>query len=171
MKKGFLLLTIILISQATFAQIYSTIEYYDKFDDVLKSENIKTLVTQTDSTFIVEVKGRKPVEYWIENYDKYNSMGDKDNIVDLTGKSVYGYQDCWCVIKMSDKEEYKTLYNKVLSENLNPDILQKYWLFIVHRVISRYLFEFEYKTELFWIQNEMNDNKLGNDVSRIIYCK
>lgn len=151
------------------AQIYSKIEYLDKFDDIIKNENIKTLITKTDSTFTVEVKGHKPIEYWILNYAEFNSMGDEDNIVDLTGKNVYGYQDCWCVINISDKEEYYNLFNKVILEGLNVDVLQKYWLFIVHRVISRYSFKFEYKNEFFWIQNDLNDNKLGKDISRIIY--
>ena len=118
MKKLLILLTIFMMSKTSFGQIYKSIQYYDKFDDVLKTENIKTLVTKTDSTFIVEVKGRKPVEYWIINYANYNSMGDEDNIVDLNGKSVYGYQDSWCVIKKSDKEEY----SKMLERRINNEI-------------------------------------------------
>ena len=38
------------------AQIYKTIKYYDKFDDEVKKEQHKTLITKTDSTFVIEEK-------------------------------------------------------------------------------------------------------------------
>lgn len=152
-------------------QVYSKILYMDKFDDVIKTENIKTLISKTDSTFLFEEKGRKPIEYWIVNYAAYNSEGDKDNIVDLTGHNVYGYQDCWCVIKMSDKNAYDNDYVKVILEEEPIDILEKYWLFITHRVISMYSFEFYYDREYTWITNELNDNKLGNNVNRIVFSR
>ncbi|MBR2102427.1 MAG: hypothetical protein IJ928_06725 [Prevotella sp.] len=169
MKKTLLILTFIIVSLTSFGQIFSKIRYYDKFDDCIKTEKIKTLITKTDSTFIIEEKGRKPVEYWIINHSSFNSSGDKDNIVDLTGKNVYGFQDSWCVIKMSDLNDYNNHLKKILLDEEPIAVLTKYWLFVVHRTISRYSFEFQYEREYFWIENEMNDNKLGKNINRIIY--
>lgn len=45
--------------------IYTSVHKYDKFDDVVWEKEIKTLVTKTDSTIIIETKGTKPVEYYI----------------------------------------------------------------------------------------------------------
>ncbi len=177
MKKIIISFLCVIISQISYSQIFSEIRYYDKFDDCLKEEKIKTLITQTDSTFIIEEKGRKPKEYYILNYATYYSLGSRDSIVDLTGQNVYGYQDSWCVIKMSDKEEYFRNYNKIMHGNKFPskneveELLGKFWLYLTHRTISRYSYEFEYDREFIWIKNELNDNKLGRNVQRIIYTK
>lgn len=177
MKKIIISLICVILSQMSYAQIFTKIRYFDKFDDTLKEETIKTLITKTDSTFIIEEKGRKPQEYFILNKADYNTLGSRDSIVDLTGYNTYGYQNCWCVIKMSDKEEYFRNYIKILrDENLpskeeSHELFGKYWLFIVHRVISRYSSEFEYDREYFWIENELDDNKLGRNVQRIIYTR
>ncbi len=177
MKKLFISFVCVILSQISYAQIFTEIKYYDKFDDSLKEEMIKTLITKTDSTFIIEEKGRKPKEYWILNYAPFASLGSRDSIVDLTGKNVYGYQDCWCVIKMSDKDELFRIKNKMLNDNENPSsdeigkLFNRFYLFLIHRTISRYSFEFEYKNELIWIENGIDDDKLGRDVNRIIYLK
>ena len=171
MKKFNLLLLLFMMSLTSYSQIFSSIRYLDKFDDCVRIEEKKTLITKTDSTYIVEEKGRKPIEYYILNFANYASEGDKDNIVDLTGTGVYGFQICYCVIKMSDKDAYFELMDKVVKNENNLKDLEKYWLFIVHRTISRYSFEFKYDNEFIWIQNELNDDKLGKDIKRIIYMK
>ena len=40
----------------------------------------------------------------------------------------------------------------------------------VHRTITTQ-FSGTYETELFWLQDDLNDDKLGKNVSRIIYSK
>lgn len=181
MKKILILLTCVLISQASYSQIFTKIQYLDKFDDCVKNQSIKTLISKTDSTFIIEEKGNKPKEYWITNFAEYNSMGSKDELVDLTGTNVYGYQECWCVINLSDKEEYMKLYSQIVYNHIaneeNSSLreslkqLEKYWLYIVHRTISRYSFEFKYDGEFVWIQDESDSDKLGKDIRRIVYIK
>ena len=171
MKKLNVLLLILMMSLTSYGQIYSVKGYLDKFDDIIKSKTIKTLITKTDSTFIFEEKGLKPVEYYILFYLDAGSVGDKDNLVDLTGKGVYGYQDCWVVIKMKDKDDYSELYEKVIRKEIEKEELEKYILYIIHRTVSRYSFEFEYDSDYFWIENEKNDNKLGKDVNRIVYLR
>ena len=151
------------------AQIFTSIRYYDKFDDAVKVEEHKTLITKTDSTFIVEEKGRTPKVYYIINYASYISKGDKDNIVNLTN-NVYGFQKGWCVIKYEDKEKYFADKEKVFHGVYETNYLSKYWLFLVHRVVSRYQYSFYQEGEFIWIQNETpEDNRLGNNINRIIY--
>ena len=171
MKKLNVLLVLLMMSVTSNCQIFTSIRYLDKFSDIVKSRDVKTLITKTDSTFIIEEKGRKPVEYFIINYADFASKGDKDNIVDITGTNVYGYQECWCVVEMKDKEEYFHQHEKAFKGEIEPNELQKYWLFIIHRVISKYSFEFTYSNEFIWVQNEEDDDRLGKDVKRIIYTK
>lgn len=52
MKKHLFTLIFVLASLSCNAQIYKSIKYYDKFDDEIKTEQRKTLITKTDSTFI-----------------------------------------------------------------------------------------------------------------------
>lgn len=181
-------LTILILSFITLfanAQVYTSIKYLDKFDDEVKVENIKTIVEKTDSTFIVETKGKDPVTYYILNVLEYT--GNKDNIVNLVA-NVYGYQTCWCVVRSDMAEDYgETYYNVLISclkirnseeltdsekeklQKLELSKLEKYYLFITHRVIvSQY--SHTYETEYFWVQDETN-TRLGKDINRIIYIK
>ena len=124
----------------------------DKFDDVLLERDQKTIVTKTDSTFVIEEKGRKPVTYRILNYSEDNSKGDKDNIVNLID-NVYGYQECWAVILESDVPGYNMEHTSLIFE---PDkekrnkgiekLIERFYYCIIHRVVTtqythRYLSE------------------------------
>lgn len=180
--KKILIFVLCLLPLFSYGQVYSSIMYFDKFDDLTKEEKVKTLVTQTDSTFVIETKGRTPQIYYIVNYAPYNSMGSKEDVVNLTG-NIYGYQDCWCIIKEEDVETYKNEYIKwfnkrkeVQTEEEKVDAdggltnnLSKYWLFAVHRVITTQ-YSHTYQTEYFWLQDE-NSVLLGKDIVRIIYTK
>ena len=114
----------------------------DKFDDVLLDRDQKTIVTKSDSTFVIEEKGKEPVTYRILNYAEYNSKGDKDNIVNLVD-NVYGYQECWAVILESDVPEYNTEYASLIFE---PDkekrnkgiekLIERFYYYITSRVIT-----------------------------------
>ena len=81
MKKFLLTLLFGLIGSTCNAQIYTKIKHFDKFDDALKIENRKTLITKTDSTFIIEEKGKQPVVYYILN--ELRRQGSKDDVVNL----------------------------------------------------------------------------------------
>lgn len=185
MKKLFIILILSFVTFFLDAQVYTSIKYLDKFDDEIKVENIKTIVEKTDSTFIVETKGKKPVTYYILNVLEYT--GDKDNVVNLVA-NVYGYQTCWCVVRGDVIDEYRTAHDHVfwraleIAANDELDVeeklqqqhneflkLEKYYLFIIHRVITTQ-YSHEYKSEYFWVQDETN-TKLGKDINRIIYIK
>lgn len=176
MKKFFIILILSFIPFFLNAQIYTSIKYLDKFDDEIKIEkNIKTIVEKTDSTFIVETKGKTPKVYFILNYAKYNSAGDKDNIVNLIN-DIYGYQESWRVIRNEDKDDYikacAEYVDKIKSGEETSNLLDeiaKYWLFVVHRVVTTQ-YTHTYESEYFWIEDEVN-TKLGKDVNRIIYIK
>ena len=170
MKKILFVLLFAIMAVGIDAQIYSRIEYRDKFDVNIKVENTKVLITKTDSTFTIEKRGFKPTTYYILNELSDYTIGDRNNIVDLTGTSVYGYQETWCVIRVEDIENYRRDYLKYICNETGIEIISKYYLFVVHRVISKYSFIFEYKSEYFWIEDESNTDKLGKSINRIIYC-
>lgn len=171
MKKIFFVLLFAIMAVGIDAQIYSKIEYKDKFDENIKVENTKVLITETDSTFIIEKRGFKPTTYRILNEMLDYTRGDRDNIVDIMGNSVYGYQKVWCVIRVEDIENYQRDFLKCCNGEAGTEILSKYWLFITHRVISKLRYCFEYDTEYFWIQDDSNTDILGKSINRIIYCK
>ena len=103
MKKVLFICTLILLSVIVNAQerhsnstyhfettkVFSVKMIYDKFDDVISSEEIKTLVTITDSTVIIEEKEKEIKRYL--RFDEVFTTGNKDNIVNLVA-DVYGYE-------------------------------------------------------------------------------
>ena len=171
MKKIFFVLLFAIMAAGIDAQIYSRIEYKDKFDVNIKIENTKVLITETDSTFTIEKRGFKPTTYYILNELSDYTIGDRNNIVDLTGTSVYGYQETWCVIRVEDIENYRRDYLKYIRNEAGIEIISKYWLFATHRVISQNKYIFVYDTDLFLIADESNTDKLGKSINRIIYNK
>ena len=141
----------------------------DKFDDVLLERDQKTIVTKTDSTFVIEEKGKEPVTYRILNYAEYNSKGDKDNIVNLVD-NVYGYQECWAVILESDVPEYNTEYTSLIfesdKEKRNKDIeklIERFYYYIIHRVVTTQ-YAHHILGQHIWVQK-------GDNNGRTIYSK
>lgn len=171
MKKILFVLLFAIMAVGIDAQIYSKILYKDKFDVDIKVENTKVLITETDSTFTIEKRGFKPITYYISNEIPDYTMGDRNNIVDLTGENVYGYQKTWCVIRAEDIENYRRDFLKYAHKEAGIEIISKYWLFITHRVISKFNYRFEYYFEYFWVRDESNTDKLGKSINRIIYYK
>ena len=144
MKKILLLLLLFIVPFAANAQSYILTKkmVMDKFNDILLDRDQKTIVTKTDSTFVIEEKGKEPVTYRILHYAEYNSKGDKDNIVNLV-ENLYGYEEWWCVTLLSDYEAYR---NEYLSCSLETDedkrmkdinkIVDKYCYYINRRVVT-----------------------------------
>ena len=159
MKKILFVIVTLLASLSVSAQIFDTLEKRDKFDDVLKRETIKTLVTFTDSIITIETKGRKAQDYIVVNVADYGCKGDEDNIVNLVN-DVWGYQKCWCVVKSEDGDAFLDAYHKVMKEELPTETLNKYWRWITDRVVTtRYTHTFE--DRIVWVNEP--------DQSRIIY--
>ena len=170
MKKILFIIVFALTGIVCNAQLYKSIKYYDKFDDEVNVEQRKTLITKTDSsTFVIEEKGKQPVEYYILNVVQDGTRGSKDEPVNLVA-NVYGYEETWCVVRsdmLNDYLEANSNYYLDASKS-NLDKLQHFWLFAVHRVVTTQ-YTGTYLDELFWIQDELSDGKLGKDVNRIIY--
>ena len=137
MKKLFLSLLLMVSALAVNAQIFDTLEKRNKFDDVLKKENIKTLITinELDSVITIETKGRKAQDYIIINDAPYSRKGDKDNIVNLVN-DVWGYQMCWTVVKKEDISLYWSDYEKVMNDELPMETMKKYWKWFTERVVT-----------------------------------
>lgn len=169
-----------LFTLASNAQIFTSVTYYDKFDDIIKKEQRKTLIEQTDSTFIIEEKGKKPVVYYIVN--QIDKLGSKDDVVNLVG-NVYGYEESWCLVRYDLLKQYNDTYERIISEYLHENlledtpvrreklkVLEDYWLFATYRTVTTQ-YTGSYITALFWIKDEDNKDKLGKGVNRIIYNK
>lgn len=113
MKKVLFICTLILLSVIVNAQerqsnsiyhfettkVFSVKMIYDKFDDVISSEKIKTLVTITDSTVIIEEKEKEIKRYL--RFEEVSTTGNKDNIVNLVA-DVYGYEYTFLCVNQSD---------------------------------------------------------------------
>lgn len=131
MKRVFIIFTLLLsIALKADSQIYTSKCVMDKFDDVLLAKELKTIITQTDSTFIIEEKGSVPTEYVILTPFYSDSKGNANNIVNLVD-DIYGYQESWFVAPKKDKT------NIYLA---------------VHRVVTTQ-YSHTYENELFWIQD------------------
>lgn len=96
--KRFLIICILacvsIVSNAQPSLIFTRKIIFDKFEDVVFDENIKTLVTIYSDAIFIEEKGNYPVELKVG--DIVDSRGDKDNIVKLYD-NIYGYQVvCLC---------------------------------------------------------------------------
>ena len=141
----------------------------DKFDDVLLERNQKTIVTKTDSTFVIEEKGKEPVTYVISEFVSDFTVGNKDNIVNLV-ENLYGYEECWVVILESEFENYLKEYNIYINEadkdklQKNIDYLfNKYIYHITRRVVTTQ-YTHHILGQLIWIQK-------GESNGRTIYSK
>lgn len=152
-----LIIVMLVISFHSYGQIYTSIEYLDKFDDTIKKETVKTLITRTDSTFVVETKGRTPQTYHIFMKQISRNIGTKDNPTNLVA-NVYGYQECWYVMKAMDYKEWC----------MRGDVpANRYLLTIVYRVITTQ-YTHDYRNEYFWIESTEN-KPVAPGVDRIIY--
>lgn len=179
MKKLFLLSILLITSIVCNAQgIYTSIIKFDKFDDIVWRKDIKTLITKTDTTFIIETKGQNPEEYYyLDNAFLAIHAGSRDSIINLV-ENVWGYEDQYIVFTKKDKEEcftYALEQVKDLPDSLIFDekiymlaglqlIKRTDKLPTIHiRTISRYPRIFEYDTDALWIK--------FSDGTRIVYSK
>ena len=177
MKRIYLLSLLVIASLACSAQrIYTSVTKYDKFDDVVWQKTIKTLITKTDSTFIIETKGLKPEEYlYFDNVYSAKHIGSRDSLVNLA-QDVWGFESDYVVCTRKQKEDLdKAIFEKIKEIPDTLDNLEKLRIVtdavtynkvldfpsITVRTISKYKFTYEYDTDLFWIK--------FSDGSRIIY--
>ena len=178
MKKVVILTLLALLSMVANAQgIYTKVTKYDKFDDVEWEKNIKTLITKSDSTIVIETKGSKPEEYLYKDISPLAEHdGNRDNLVNIVA-DVWGYESQYIVFSEKNVEDLKKDYEENLgteADSLSGEALKmKFVLTVVKniknlptitfRTISRYQYHFEYKTDMVWIKFK--------DGSRIIYSK
>lgn len=158
---------LVLLAFGANAQIFNHKRVLDKFDDDVLSKRVKTLITKDDTSFTIEEKGSKPETYIVINFADYNSAGDKDNIVNLIN-NVYGYQECWCVVRKKDYAEYSKAYRSIL---LEPDednrrsmieaMVKKYCYYITHRVVTTQ-YTGMFLSEYYWVSK-------GDEGGRTIY--
>lgn len=158
MKKLLLSLLLLISALSVSAQVFDTLEKRDKFDDVLKKENVKTLIiiNETDSLITIETKGRKAQDYIIINDAPYSRKGDKDNIVNLID-NIWGYQMCWTVVKKEDISLYWSDLEKVLNDELPMETMKKYWKWVTERVVTTQ-YSHTFVDKIIWLQ-EPDDSR------------
>lgn len=135
--------------------IYSKIEYLDKFDDVIKTEQRKARIIISNHDITIEEKGKQPVVYVIIDVQNNGSKEKPINIIN----NLYGYETTYYVVR-------RDLAAKFIEDSDK----NKYALGIVHRTITLEYLK-SYVTELFWIQDYFENNQLGANVNRIVYYK
>lgn len=178
MMKKLIAVTLVLMCALTASAqgIYTSVHKYDKFDDVVWEKEIKTLITKTDSTIIIETKGTKPVEYYILGGEPFYVFGRRDSIVNLVS-DVYGYEETFLVYTKDDFENKRKQILEVISDSIGGyddryiDLKTRLGLLeeadklpiITIRAVSKTQYYFTYDTEFFWIK--------FNDGSRLIYYK
>ena len=125
----------------------------------------------TDSTFVIEEKGKQPIIYRILNVVDAGTCGSKDNIVNLVD-DVYGYETSWCLVKEDMIGKYSEAYfNYVVTpSNDNMNILKSFWIFAVNRVITTQ-YTGSFLGECFWLKDELNNDRLGKNINRIVYSR
>ena len=169
--KKILLLLLLIVPFVAHAQSYILTKktVLDKFDDVLLERDQKTIVSKTDSTFVIEEKEKEPVTYRILHYAEYNSKGDKDNIVNLVD-NVYGYQECWAVILESDAQGYFTEYTSLILETDKEKrqkgiekLIERFCYYITRRVVTTQSVHYILGQHI-WIQK-------GDNNGRTIYSR
>lgn len=162
--KKILFLLLAMVALSSNARIFNYKMVYDRFDDVIEQKSIKTIIEQTDSTFVIEEKGGRPVKYYIMNILEENCSGDENNIVNLVS-NVYGYQTCWSVVMEKDLENYRNgIMAAILEtdENARKKIIEKtiddYCYYITRRVVTTQ-YTHSYISEYVWIQKGDNNGR------------
>ncbi len=176
MKKLITFTFILMCALAASAQtIYTSIDKVDKFDDIVWTKQIKTIISISLGNIVVETKGQTPVEYEIYDSPLFVSRtGSRDKLANLVN-DIYGYEVSYTLFPKGTLEETikaveseipdSISTNDMLSSEIKLRLLAKKDEFptITFRTISFYQQIFEYKTELAWIRYK--------DGSRLIYRK
>lgn len=177
MKKALLILSMLVISIMANAQgVYTSVTKMDKFDDVVWKKQVKTLISITDSTIVIETKGQKAEEYCF--FEEFTTqVGSREKPANIVS-DVYGYEIQYLTVKRSVIDDHNLKAQKF--KNINDSIarvdgvaallrnFQKELLdgpTVMFRTISKYHTDsfFEYETDLVWVRFK--------DGSRIIYNK
>lgn len=111
MKKILIVLMLCLVNIMSFGQdIFTKKIVYDKWYDVIFNKDVKTIMTVTDSTFVFETKGEKPITYIKLVYFTGDSigtlptvfhLGTEDKPIELS-PNVYGYEVNYIVFEEND---------------------------------------------------------------------
>ena len=173
MMKKLIAITFVLMCTLTVSAqtIYSSIEKYDKFDDVVWTKKIKTIISKSYST----IKGQKPTEYEYLNEPLFATQtGSREDLVNLVN-DVYGYESTYCLFpKGTIEKTYETIKSEIpdslaTEEMIDAKVKLKLMVLmddmptITFRTVSYSQYSFEYETELAWIRFK--------DGSRVIYRK
>ena len=100
------LFCIMLSVTANAQQVFSHITKLDKFDDTVWTRDSKTIITRTDSTIVIETKGKEPEVYWYVDYPLVSDhSGSKDKLENLVD-DIWGFEDTYWVVNFKERETF-----------------------------------------------------------------
>lgn len=176
MKKIAIISLLFILSLAASAQgIYTKKTKYDKFDDVVWTKNVKTLITMYNDSIVFETKGQSPETFMYFDQELLAThIGDRDNLENLVS-DIYGFETQYFGITKSLKQEVQDEFEQSYEESDMDDETASATLalilfsklenapIITFRTISSTRYTFSYRTDIVWIKYP--------DGSRIIYEK
>lgn len=140
--------------QAAAQGLYSHLYVYDRFDDVLCTKKIKTLIKEGENTITIETKGEKPLVYFVVNEERTGSRQDVVNLVN----NLYGYERSLTVVPDAMSMVFLSTYNKLKAAGQLDDaqmdmLMQRYnGAYVTLRVLSSTRDFFEYRSKLAWVK-------------------
>ncbi len=162
--KKILFLSLVFFSLATNAQVFTYKSVKNKFEEVVSSVKVRTLVEWRDSVLTIEEKGHAPVKYrMIWKLDDC-SEGDENNIVKIMD-NIYGYEESWTVCLNKDYPAYLAEQNAFIKakdmtkfDAFFDSMDKRYYYNITHRVVvNQYTGQFE--VEFLWISKGKSRNR------------
>lgn len=133
MKKTGIILVFFLCALGCKAEVFNCKTVTDHYGDMTLYTECRVVIKETDSTFIIDEKGKDLVIYYKIGEPYYN--GNRDDLKDITGRSIYGYET-WHLAK--DK---------------NGNIKK-----IDNRYLSKYKYSFEFDEHFFIIRDVTIEN-------------
>ena len=96
--------------------IYTKVTKFDKFDDIVWSKDVKTLITQTDTTFVFETKGQEPETYrYVDAPLMAIHEGRRDSLANIVA-DIWGYESQYIAITNIIREEVRAETQKQISD-------------------------------------------------------
>lgn len=162
MKKFHLIISLLLLfANASYAQVYSRKIIMDRYDDILSSENVKTIIRpfSEDGMKLISIDEKRHLGklYCILEDLEERSIGSADHPEVLAGKA-YGYQVAWRVTDLRGMKKMTKLIDKEEETGDYQDIDRESTI-AVHRVILDPKTN-EYVTELWWFQKVKNGRRI-----------
>lgn len=127
MKKIITLVILLTITSLSYGQaLYNNVLKVDKFNDVIQSKEVKTLIygDTSTATFTIETKGQTPLTYCIKNVVTYGSAEEPINLVD----DVWGYEYHYFTQGKNSSKPYILVYRTITTQYTKTYLRDLFWV-------------------------------------------